>query len=349
LEGHLRPGTCSVDDSFGGPPAELVEVGKRSTAATSPPKAEVRLLLALPLGWRRRRSVAQTLVSFSEHGPRYADGASELEKSDTGCVYHCGRIRAEHWCVRLHKQVALFGAVSRCLCATKHDALHTLQGVVPVLDRSHSRRCTCAISMDQASSAARAAAFERARAAARERVRRLPAILAQQTKAAEHRRRLAESMRMGMGMAAASEEADNEAPNEISCGICTTDPTASDKAESFSDPTASDEAERFSAIKLKHGLPTVEEVSLYAPDMPTVRSTGAANDKAGPGPTSKEFDGLSSADLAFFDGVSLEISGGSGGMASNNASGAVKRGSDGDVAAPKRNAHKKVKIEKHVA
>jgi len=331
------------------------------------------------------------------------------ETSDTGCVYHCGRIRAEHWCVRLHKQLALFGAVSRCLCATKHDALHTLQVVGPVLDRSHSRRRTSAISMDQAASAARAAALERARAAAREGVRRLPAILAHQAKAAEHRRRLAESMRMGMAMAAASEEADYDARNEISCGICMTDPTASDmaesfsdptasdkaesfsdptatdkaesfsdptatdkaesfsdptasdkaesfsdptasdKAESFSDPTASEKAESFSAIKFKHGLPTVEEVSLYAPDMPTVSSTGAANDKAAPGPTCKEFDGLSSADLAFFDGASLESSGGSGGVASKNASGAVKRGSDGDIAAPKRNAHKKVKIEKHVA
>ena len=295
------------------------------------------------------------------------------ETSDTGCVYHCGRIRAEHWCVRLHKQLALFGAVSRCLCATKHDALHTLKVVGPVLDRSHSRRRTSAISMDQAASAARAAALERARAAAREGVRRLPAILAHQAKAAEHRRRLAESMRMGMAMAAASEEADYDARNEISCGICMTDPTASDMAESFSDPTASDKAESFSdptasdraesfsdptasekaesfsAIKFKHGLPTVEEVSLYAPDMPTVSSTGAANDKAAPGPTCKEFDGLSSADLAFFDGASLESSGGSGGVASKNASGAVKRGSDGDIAAPKRNAHKKVKIEKHVA
>jgi len=263
--------------------------------------------------------------------------------------------------------------------------------------------------MDQAASAARAAALERARAAAREGVRRLPAILAHQAKAAEHRRRLAESMRMGMAMAAASEEADYDARNEISCGICMTDPTASDmaesfsdptasdkaesfsdptatdkaesfsdptatdkaesfsdptasdkaesfsdptasdKAESFSDPTASEKAESFSAIKFKHGLPTVEEVSLYAPDMPTVSSTGAANDKAAPGPTCKEFDGLSSADLAFFDGASLESSGGSGGVASKNASGAVKRGSDGDIAAPKRNAHKKVKIEKHVA
>ena len=271
------------------------------------------------------------------------------ETSDTGCVYHCGRIRAEHWCVRLHKQLALFGAVSRCLCATKHDALHTLQVVGPVLDRSHSRRRTSAISMDQAASAARAAALERARAAAREGVRRLPAILAHQAKAAEHRRRLAESMRMGMAMAAASEEADYDARNEISCGICMTDPTASDMAESFSDPTASEKAESFSAIKFKHGLPTVEEVSLYAPDMPTVSSTGAANDKAAPGPTCKELDGLSSADLAFFDGASLESSGGSGGVASKNASGAVKRGSDGDIAAPKRNAHKKVKIEKHVA
>jgi len=36
-------------------------------------------------------------------------------------------------------------------------------------------------------------------------------------------------------------------------------------------------------------------------------------------------------------------------MASNNASGAVKRGADGDVAAPKRKVHKKVTVEKNVA
>ena len=309
------------------------------------------LLLALPLGWRRSRSVAQTLVSFSEHDLRYADGASELETSDTGCVYHCGRIRAEHRCVRLHKQLALCGAVSRCLCAIQHDALQILQVVGPVLDRAHLRRCSSVISMDQSASAARAAALERARAAAHEGVRRLPAILSQQAMAAEHRRRLAESMRIGMAMAAASEEADCDARNEVSCGISITDPTASDKskslwdpmasdkAERFSNPTASDNAESFSAIKLKKGLPTVEEVSLYAPGMPTVSRTGAADDKAGPGPTCKEFDGLSSADLELFDGASLESSGGSGGMASNNASGAVTRGANGDVAAPKRNAH----------
>jgi len=59
--------------------------------------------------------------------------------------------------------------------------------------------------MDEAASAARAAALERARAAAREGARRLSAILAQQTKPARHRRRLAEAIRMGM--AAASDEA----------------------------------------------------------------------------------------------------------------------------------------------
>jgi len=245
----------------------------------------VGLLLALPLGWRQPRSVAQTLLSFSEHDLRYADGASELETSDTGCVYHCGRVKADNRCVRLHKQLALICAVSSCFCATKHGALNTLQVVGPVLDLSHTRCCSSAISMDQAASAARAPALERARAAALEGVRRLRAMLAQQAKAAEHRRRLAESMRIGMAMAAASEEADYDARNEISCGICMTDPTASDKAEIFSGPTASDKAESFSSIKLKHCLPTVEEVPLYAPDMHKVSSTRAANDKAGPGPT----------------------------------------------------------------
>ena len=287
--------------------------------------------------------------------------------------------------MRLHEQLALSGAFSCCLCETNHDALHTLQVFGPVLDRSHFRRGYSAISMDQAATATRAAALERARAAAREGVRLLPDILSQRAKAAERRRRLAESMRMGTAMAAALEEADYDARNEISCGICMTyptasdkvesfsdpttsdkaeslsdptasdnaesfsDPTASDKAESVSDPTASDKAESFSAINFKHGLPTVEEVSLYAPDMPTVSSTGVANDKAGPRPTCKGFDGLSSAYLAFFDGASLESSGGSGGRASNNASGAVKRCSDRDIAAPKRKAHKQDKIEKHVA
>ena len=156
-------------------------------------------------------------------------------------------------------------------------------------------------------------------------------------------------MRIGMAMAAGSEEADCAARIEISCGISKTDPTATDKAESFWDPTASDKAESFSAITLKQGLLTVEEVSLYAPDLPTVSSTGAASDKAGPGPTCKEFDGLSSTDLEFFDGASLESSGGSGGMASNIASGAIKRGADGGAAAAKRNSHKKFKVEKNVS
>jgi len=56
-----------------------------------------------------------------------------------------------------------------------------------------------------------------------------------------------------------------------------------------------------------------------------VSSTGAADDKAGPESKCKAFDGLSSADLAFSDGASLEIPGGGGGMASNLNSSAIKR------------------------
>ena len=189
--------------------------------------------------------------------------------------------------------------------------------------------------MDEAASAARAAALERARAAAREGARRLPAILAQQAKAARHRRRLAEAIRMGM--AAASDGADYDVRNKASGGSCTTDPPASDKAESLADS------------KGKHGFPTAVEVDLYTPGTPSVSSTGAADDKAGPETKCKDFDGLSSADLAFWDGASLDSPGGGGGMASNLASSAIKRGTDGDAAAPNRKTHKKVKVEKNVA
>jgi len=122
--------------------------------------------------------------------------------------------------------------------------------------------------MDEAASAAHAAALERVRAAARERACRLPSILAQQAKAAHHRRRLAEVIRMGM--AAASDEGDFNARNRASGRSCTTDPPASDKAESLS------------GIKIKHGLPTMKEVSLYTPGTPAVSSTGADDNKAGP-------------------------------------------------------------------
>jgi len=151
--------------------------------------------------------------------------------------------------------------------------------------------------MDEAASAARAAALERARAAAREGARRLPGILAQQAKAAQHRRRLAEAIRMSM--AAASDEADYDARNKASGGSCTTD------------------------------LP--------------------ASDKAGPETKCKDFDCLSSADLAFWDGASLGSPGGGGGMASNQASSAIKRGADGDAAAPNCKTQKKVKVEKNAA
>jgi len=144
-------------------------------------------------------------------------------------------------------------------------------------------------------------------------------------KAAHNRRRLAEAIRMGM--AAASDEADFDARNKALGGSCTTEPPASDKAESLS------------GIKGKHGLRTVEEVSLYTPGTPAVSSTGAADDKAGLQTKCKDFYSLSSADLAFWDGASLEGPVGGGGMVSNQASGAVKRGSDGDAAAPNRKAH----------
>ena len=89
-------------------------------------------------------------------------------------------------------------------------------------------------------------------------------LLAHQAKAAHHRLRLVESI--GMGMAAASDEADFGARNQASSGSCTTDPPASDKAESLS------------GIKGKHGLPSVEEVFMYTPGTPAVGSTGAADD-----------------------------------------------------------------------
>jgi len=139
------------------------------------------------------------------------------------------------------------------------------------------------------------------------------------------------------GMAAASDEADYDVRNKASGDSCTTDPPASDKAESLAD------------IKGKHGLPTAEEVYLYTPGTPSVSSTGVADDKAGAETKCKDFDGLSSADLAFWDGASLESPGGGGGMASNQASSAIKRGTDSNAAAPKRKTHKKVKVEKNVA
>jgi len=315
LESHSGQGTCSADDGVGGPTAELI--WNQVPAVTSLPAKSERgglwhalTLDALALGWRQPRSLRR--LERSEHNLRDADGVPELGTSDIGCIYHRGLIRAEHRCMHWH----------------------ALQVVRPGEDPSHARRCSV-IAMDEAASAARAAALERARAAAREGARRLPAILAQQAKAAKHRRRLAEAIRMGM--ATASDEADYDAPNEASGSSSMAKPTASDQAQSFSD------------IKCKHGLPTVEEVFLYAPGTPEVSSIGAANDKVALGCKCKEFDGLSSADLAFWDGVSPESPGGSGGMASNHASGAVKRSADGDAAAPKRKAHKTVKVEKNVA
>jgi len=59
-----------------------------------------------------------------------------------------------------------------------------------------------------------------------------------------------------MGMAAASDEADYDAPNKASGSSSMAELTASDQAQSFSD------------TKCKHGLPTVEEVFLYAPRTP---------------------------------------------------------------------------------
>jgi len=122
--------------------------------------------------------------------------------------------------------------------------------------------------MDEAASAARAAALERAGAEAREGARRLPAILAQQAKAARNRLRLAEAIIMSM--AAASYKAEYDAWNKLTGGSCTTDAPASYKAESLAD------------IKGKHGLQTAEEVCLYTPSTPSASSTGAADDKAGP-------------------------------------------------------------------
>jgi len=80
-----------------------------------------------------------------------------------------------------------------------------------------------------------------------------------------------------------------------------------------------------------------------------VSSTGASDDKAGPETKCKDFDGLSSADLAFWDVVLLESPGGGGRMAPNRASSAIERGTDGDAAALNRETHKKVKVEKNVA
>jgi len=148
LESHSGQGTCSADDGVGGPTAELVEVGNGSTAVTSVPAQSERggrwhslalgwqqprslrrlelserggLWHSLALGWRQPRSLRR--LELTEHILRDADGASELETSDTGCMYHCGRFRAEHRCVQSHIQLALLRTVSRCTCATKHDAL----------------------------------------------------------------------------------------------------------------------------------------------------------------------------------------------------------------------------------
>jgi len=121
------------------------------------------------------------------------------------------------------------------------------------------------IAMDEAASSARKAALEHARAAARDGARRLPAFMAQQAKAARHRRRLAEAIRMGM--AAASDEADYDARNKATGGSCTTDApgmaAASDEADydvrykasvgsSTTDPPASDKAESLADIKGNH-------------------------------------------------------------------------------------------------
>ena len=166
------------------------------------------------------------------------------------------------------------------------------------------------------------------------------------------------------GMAAASDGADYDVRNKASGGSCTTDPAgmaaASDEADydvrnkasggSFTtDPPASDKAESLADSKGKNGFPTAVEVYLYTPGTPSVSSTGAADDQAGPETKCKDFDGLSSADLAFWDGASLDSPGGGGGMASNLASSAIKRGTDGDAAAPNRKTRKKVKVEKNVA
>jgi len=167
-----------------------------------------------------------------------------------------------------------------------------------------------------------------------------------------------------MGMPAASDEADYDARNKATGGSCTTDPqglaAASDEADydlrnkasggsSKTDPPASDKAESLGDIKGNHGLPTAEEVYLYTPGTPSASSTGAADNKAGPETKCNDFDGFLSADLEFWVGASLESPGGGGGMASNSASSAIKRGTDGDAAAPNRKTHKTVKVEKNVA
>ena len=157
LESQSRPGTCSAVDGVGGPTADLVEVGKRSTAATSPPEAKVGLLLALALGWRQPFSVAETFGTLSELDLRDVDAASELETSGTGCIRQCGRTRAAHGCFHSRRQLALLGAVSQCTCETKHDALHTLKVVGRTGDLSHTRGCSSMTSIDKAASAARAA------------------------------------------------------------------------------------------------------------------------------------------------------------------------------------------------
>ena len=157
LESQSRPGTCSAADGVGGPTADLVEVGKRSTAATSPPEAKVGLLLALALGWRQPCSVAQTFGALSELDLIDVDAASEFETSGTGCIRQCGRTRAAHGCFHSRRQLALLGAVSQCTCETKRDALHILQVVGPIDDPSHTRGCSSVIAIDKAPSAARAA------------------------------------------------------------------------------------------------------------------------------------------------------------------------------------------------
>ena len=157
LESQSRPGTCSAVDGVGGPTADLVEVGKRSTAETSPPEGKVGLFLALALGWRQPCSVAETFGTLRELDLRDVDAASELETSGTRCIRQCGRTRAAHGCFHSRRELALLGAVSQCTCETKNDALHTLKVLGPTSDPSYTRGCSFVIAMDKAASAARAA------------------------------------------------------------------------------------------------------------------------------------------------------------------------------------------------
>ena len=91
---------------------------------------------SLALRWRQPPSLRR--LERGKHNLLDADGASELETSDIGCIYYCALITAEHRGVHWH----------------------ALRVVRPGEDPSNARRCSV-IAMDEAASAARAGALER--------------------------------------------------------------------------------------------------------------------------------------------------------------------------------------------